>query len=258
MGTRTTNHNRSSTRPTTTIYGHPGGYARHLARRAFMRCAIGIAGIVGVIWAFWALRGFSTPPREELPLLICTITALAICYIGTRLGFTQYGKAAVGAQSESRVGRVLARSGAAVVLNGSMIGGGGDADHIVLGPPLVVIETKTGYGNVYTRGNELHAGKRRIPGDPIAQVLRQARTLSRQVNTRVTCVVCVVDMVGPPFVSRQVTVCSLADLTNVMSSAPQALTGAQARALGDQIWATNESVLAARKLNPPKKYSLPA
>jgi hypothetical protein len=127
-----------------------------------------------------------------------------------------------------------------------MIGGGGDADHIVLGPPLLVIETKTGYGFVRSEDSSLYAGRRRIPGDPVTQVNRQSRTLGRQLGAYVHTVVCVVDMENHPFATGNTTVCSLADLITVVSALPATLDPKTAHAFGHHVWTTNAAVLTQR------------
>jgi hypothetical protein len=237
MSATTTNAKR--TVYPTKAYGHPGGYARHLARLAMARRLVAGAGIGALIWAYWVLGGLTGAPSSHLTLIISVFVGIVICATGLHSATKRYRKASIGARTERRVAKVIGHCGAGVVLNGALIGRGGDADHIVLGPPLAVIETKTGYGQVRVDQDRLLAGNRQIPGDPIAQVLRQARTLGQKANAYATPIVCVPDMTNAPFVTKRVTVCSLADLVNVLAAVPPVLDGAAARQLGHELW-TNQ------------------
>jgi hypothetical protein len=218
----------------------------HLARLGALQVVIGAAGMLGIIWAFWVLGGFAAPLMGKWPLTISAAVSLVVCYCGYKSGRHAYGRASIGASSERRVAKHLAASGVSVVLNGAMIGAGGDADHIVLGPSLLVVETKTGYGAVRYASSTLYAGSRAIPGDPVAQVNRQARTLGRQLGSYINAVVCVVDMVGPPFTVGRTTICSLGDLIPVIAALPATHDRNTATALGHKVWATNATVLASR------------
>lgn len=127
-------------------------------------------------------------------------------------------QAAVGARSERRVARVLARQGYGAVLHSVLVGGGGDVDHLVVGPKLVAVETKTGSGRMFVTKGSLTVGRRVLPGDPVAQVRRQAAAAGRIANNYVSAVVCVPDGSGPPLTVGDVTVCNLEQLPAVIGS----------------------------------------
>lgn len=143
--------------------------------------------------------------------------------LGARSEWIRRSKAAIGARSERRVAREIEHLGCSAVIHGALLGAGGDADHIVVGPALAVIETKTGRGNVAWSDGRLLAGRRAIPGNPVAQVRRQAAALGRRAGVRPMAVVCVPDMEGRPFMVDEVTVCSLASLSAVLRAAPTVL-----------------------------------
>jgi hypothetical protein len=134
-------------------------------------------------------------------------------------------------RSERRVGRVLEACGATLVAHGAMLGAGGDADHLVAGPGLVVVETKTGRGQVTATEAGLRVRGRQMPGDPVAQALRQAEALGRLAGVRAAAVVCVTDMEQGPFIRRGVTVRSLRDLPRVVAGAPRVLSASGAARL---------------------------
>jgi hypothetical protein len=67
-------------------------------------------------------------------------------------------------------------------------GGGGDIDHIVLGPNGVfVLETKNWSGNISCNGDEWQrAGKRNFSGSPSRQVKRNATKIKQMINNNPT------------------------------------------------------------------------
>jgi hypothetical protein len=136
----------------------------------------------------------------------------------TREAWGRAQRASVGATSEERVAVVLERTGAAVVMHGVLLGAGGDADHVVLGPVAAVVETKTGRGQVSVAGDEITAGRRTIPGAPLRQARRQARALKERTGWFTEAVVCIPDMVNGPVRTGNGVVCSLADLPGVLAS----------------------------------------
>jgi hypothetical protein len=109
------------------------------------------------------------------------------------------------------------------LLNSTLLGAGGDADHIVVGPGLVVIETKTGRGSTRYDGKQMFVGNHAIPGNPVSQVQRQARALRQMLGGYIDAVVCIVDMTNPPYRAETTMVCSLADLPGVIKALPNHL-----------------------------------
>ena len=68
-------------------------------------------------------------------------------------------------------------------------------------------------------GSAILTGKgRAIPGDPIGQVLRQTRALTKLTGIPAAAVVCVPWMSNAPFVTRCVTVCSARDLPGQLTT----------------------------------------
>lgn len=129
--------------------------------------------------------------------------------------------AEVGADRERRVAAVLERlPGWRAVTHGARLGVPGDADHVLFGRAVVVIETKTGAGPVRLRPEgRLEVAGRLLPGAPVRQVLRQAAALQRVSGQTVLAVVCVVDATTPAVTTYGgVSVCSLADLPTVLAA----------------------------------------
>ena len=130
---------------------------------------------------------------------------------------------AIGAASERRVSRLLEASNVGYVLDSVDLGAGGDADHIVVGYGITVVETKTGTGVVRSDHAGMYVGDRKIKGDPVRQATRQAALVHDITGVWVEAVVCVVDMKNSPFADRGTTICSLADLPKVVSRNGKAL-----------------------------------
>jgi len=231
----TPNHQTKST----LVYGNPGGYASTLARRATWQAVVSIICALSTVWAVYILGGFTKPYLPHIALLAIGLIGLLISLIGARSAHTHVTRARIGVTSERRVAATLGNSDSTYLFNGCVVGPGGDADHIIVGPHLVVVETKTGYGQVYSDSSGLVAGHRRIPGNPVHQVNRQAYAVGRLANTYATPIVCVVDMTNPPFTVGPTTVCSLADLPAAIAAAPSPLTDSAADALVKQILTTN-------------------
>lgn len=187
-----------------------------LARQALARSLAAVAVAIGaaVLW-------LSDKPTTMLSGGVAALVSLALLALAlgaalvARKDWERHGKAAVGARSERRVAKALA-GGPWEVFNGALLGAGGDADHIIIGAGSAVVETKTGHGRVTTADGVMRAGSRRMPGDPIAQVRRQASAMARQYNLRPLPVVCVVDMSNEPFMSQGVLVCSLGYLVSLL------------------------------------------
>lgn len=137
------------------------------------------------------------------------------------------GRQGRGVNAEAEVVKVLRRQkGVVLIMNGVDAGAGGDADHVVVmqraGQGVVaVIETKAGGGEVVSDGQGgLFSGRnrRRIPGNPVRQVARQARGVQRRTGVAAHGVVCVPGMATAPFIEQNVVVCGAVDLPGVLSS----------------------------------------
>ena len=138
-------------------------------------------------------------------------------------------KASVGANAERRAGKAIERCGPTAVLHSVLLGAGGDADHVVLGPVVAVVETKFGAGEVSYSDGVMRAGRKQMHGNAVAQVKRQALALKKEVGVFVEAVVCVVDMTNPPQQYGHVHVCSAADLPGVLAGLPHRLDAAAAQ-----------------------------
>lgn len=212
-------HNSS---PTPIVYGTPGRHAGLLAARALglaSVCALGIGAVAGAL----AVSGALTAPGHNIAWIGVSIVAIMLLAYGFSTSRANFAKASIGRRSERRVAKVLAQMRPTAVLNSTLIGAGGDCDHIVLGPCAAVVETKTGAGQVVWRTGGLYHGTRRIPGNPVSQCTRQARRVHELTGCYIEAIVCVVDMVNDPFRSANATVCSLADLPGVLKASPHVL-----------------------------------
>ena len=203
--------------------GRPGGYASLLAAKARLKITAWALLLLG---SFWVLSksypDLTTPfPGPLLPgLAAITITVAAACI---RLYQGVAAAAAVGARSERIVARSLVKLRPLALLHSVDLDAGGDADHLVIGPKLVSVETKTGSGVVRYEDGKLYVGHKALKGDPVAQCRRQALAAKQVFSTFCDAVVCVVDMSNSPFTVSSVTVCSVQDLPSVLHGFPDRL-----------------------------------
>lgn len=222
------------------MFGSAGAYV-HGMKRAALKRSLGFGALSFVVLALFlvmggvgALTASGLRPVLALLALLGGLGAAAYSYEA----WGRYQKAAVGARSESRVGEALERLGATAVVHGAVLGAGGDADHVVLGPCAVVVETKSGGGNVRVDGETILAGQRTIPGSPLRQGQRQARALRQATGCWVDVVVCIPDMRSQPVRTSLGWVCSLADLPLVFSQVRQELPPHRALSVAAQISAS--------------------
>lgn len=214
----------------TKMSGRTGVYAKSLARKEYARsaghrslslvyaAAAAAAVALRLAWnpasgvSWWAVAGASTALGY----------GAVVQGRKAAVASSKAGKARIGARSEARVARMLARrSGVRIVMNGVHPGGSkGDVDHLLLGPCLAVVETKTGTGKVSYAYGKMRAGRRVIPGDPVQQARRQADRVSRLTGRRCAAVVCVPDMTNQSFRASGVPVCSLQELPEVVRGLP--------------------------------------
>lgn len=184
-----------------------GKYAKHAAALTAAGAASAAAGILLApsLWLLW--------------LLLAAVALAAAWHF-----YNQYTKARIGYRSEKSTAKKLQNSNSCqVLINSCMLGAGGDADHVALGPGAVVIETKTGFGQLRVSQGRVYSGKRLVGKNEIEQVTRQARALERILNVPVTKVVCVADARGNIQRTGDVIVCNARDLPAVVSTAPTVL-----------------------------------
>jgi flagellin-like protein len=215
----------------TVVLGSPGAHARSLAFKALGRAALLSALIVALVVAGFALGALSVFASDRgVSEVVGALLLLAAVVVGFSVSnsWASMRKAEIGWRSEKRVASVLDRCGAAAVVHGALLGAGGDVDHMVLGPVAVAVETKTGGGRVRIEHGRVVAGRRTVPGDPVAQARRQAVALGRALGVRTSAVVCLPDMSNRPFKSGDVAVCSLNDLAAVIAAQPHQLSPDQA------------------------------
>ncbi len=212
------------------IAGKPGGYASHLALQARLRAAA-LMLVASGAGLFGFTRSASLAAGGTTAMIPTFFLAVAVALVAVaRTFWGRAAAAAVGARSERRVASVLARLHQTAVLHSVDLKAGGDSDHLLLGPKLVSVETKTGAGKVSYDGGKLYVGSKALRGDPVAQCRRQALAARDLLGTYCDAVVCVVDMTNSPFQVSSVVVCSLNDLSSVIGRF-------QDRIRPDQAWA---------------------
>lgn len=229
-------------------HGVPGGFATRLAWRARFRAAgaLAVAALSG--WGLYASLPASTNLQVLVPVTAVIIAASALA----RHWFSASQAAAVGARSERRVASSLRKFHPTALLHSVDLRAGGDADHLVLGPKLVVVETKTGTGHVVYKDGKLLVNNRPLRGDPVAQCRRQARAARDELGAFCDAIVCVVDMKNKWFVHNTVLVCSLQDLPTALRSLPDRLSEAAVRNAAAKL-APRTSTLHDEPTTPPRR-----
>lgn len=204
----------------TTVIGTPGAHTRTLMHASLARCAL--FAVLGALCAAPAVLLLVTASGAAARAAsVCGTIAAAVCAWRYNDEKVAYLKARAGLRTEQRVARVVERCGAAFVLHGALLGErAGDADHVLLGPCVVVVESKSGRGRISYRDGVMHAGPRRLPRDPVRQVRVQRDLLAARAGCRVDAVVCVADSTSPARQYDGVWVCSLVDLPGVLASLP--------------------------------------
>lgn len=198
------------------VIGKPAAFAQTLAWKARGRAFACLGGVLACAVGAWLLLGSV--------LVWVFVLAGFTCAFAASKWFSDAAKAQVGVNAEKAVVDLLRRSGRpAVVLNGLMLGAGGDADHVVLGPMAMVIETKAGFAALSVRDGKVYSGSRSVGSDPVGQVLRQASALSRVLGVPVQPVVCIPGASGGVYKVGQVVVCTGKSLSKVLASAPSVL-----------------------------------
>lgn len=160
-----------------TVYGKPGEYAGTLARRHRLRQLAFLAAGAGAAATAWVVRGWGLWPVAVLAVL--SVALLSASSSSAR----RASRATVGRRSEERVVDALRASKLDVtVFCGLLLGGGGDADLVVVDRrgQVFVGEVKTVMGAVSARGETLLSNGRPLTTQPVGQVRRQVAALGRR------------------------------------------------------------------------------
>ena len=209
------------------VWGRPAAFARRLRTAAVLRGTAACFSIVALV-GLWFLQ------RSHMSLLLVSVLAAGVlaALLVLRSVRGSYARLSAGINAERQVARVLRRMRPGLLAHGLMFDGpGGDADHVVAGPYLAVVETKYGNGPWVRNGDSVRVGRNWLHRDPCRQAAAQAaalrRTLGGGAGVRPDAVVCVPGLTDPPFQQAGAWVCSLRDLRNVLDSLPRRLTPAE-------------------------------
>ena len=160
-------------------------------------------------------RGPASLLRRDI-VSIVSAAAATLSFMQFRTLSAKAGRLSAGASAEKAVAKSLASLRIKHVLHSVDLSAGGDADHIVVGETLAVVETKTGRGYVRADGSKLYAGSKTLPGSPVSQAKNQARAVRKKTGVWATAVVCVTNMDNEPFRHQDVIVCSMRDLPETL------------------------------------------
>ena len=211
------------------VVGTPASHAVGLMRSRLRRSLV--FGALAVLAGGGAYLFRTESDVVSRTAMLCALIAAVTAAVRSRLEYVSFLKARAGVRTERRVAKVLERLGAAAVVHGALLSDrSGDADHLVLGPCAVLVESKTGRGRVSYKNNIMRVGNRRLPRDPVRQALKQRDLAAKRLGVEVDPVVCIVDAQGPPQQLRGVWVCSLDDLDTVVASLPHRLSTDRATA----------------------------
>lgn len=213
------------------VYGKPASHVVALWRQQAKKAVVVVGGAVLLALSATALFGAGG-------LMFGAVAALlAVAWVQVDIR-PKLGRLSAGLNAERKVGRMLERCGAIVVLHGLDIDGrGGDADHTVVGPVLAVVETKHGHGKVHVTGDgTVKVGRKTLSRSPLEQVRRQARKVSHVAGITATPVLCVADATSKPFQRDGVWVCGVDQLGPVLAALPRLFSPEQAQQLAARMW----------------------
>lgn len=206
------------------VLGVPGSYAATMRRAAWRRAAPWVVASV-VCW----LLAAAAVVRAVPVLVALAVGAAVLLWRAAGEPMRQAAIAGAGITAERAAASALRRVRVDVVMFGTLLGAGGDADVIVLGPSAAVVEVKAGAGLVTGTATGLARNGRPMRGDAAGQAHRQADALEAFLGRPVVRIVCVSRMTNPTFRHRGVVVCSARDLPRVISALPASLAGVDPR-----------------------------
>lgn len=215
----------------TVIIGNTAVYAKKLRKDLYIKSIHPI----GLIFLAIILIILTLKLGAPILLLVVPCGVLLASAVWLNNIKTEIIKKNVGIKSENLVVRQLAKSNPVAILNDVLMGSGGDCDHVAIyDGKAVVIETKTGWGQVSINGDSVYAGRRQIPKSPVKQIKQQQQNFTKKFGYMPHAVLCISNMSNAPFYYNNVLVCSAADL-------PRAVNG-----LDHNIPAGKASVLIAK------------
>ena len=213
-----------------TITGKPGSHASKLAREAFYKRSMASVAVISFT-TIVALLLFTAPKKPfYVVAMLCSALGILSAAKFYKDWDVDYHKAKIGAKAEREVAGILAKTNVAELANGMLLGTGGDADHIVLGPGAAVIETKAGNGKVSYEGGVFKVGRKTLHRNAVTQAKNQARALGELTGVWVTAIVCVPGMTNETFIADGVTICGAYELPKAIRSLPPVIDSFAARA----------------------------
>lgn len=192
-----------------TALNRPGGHVRDVfLRRAGIDAGVILGGASGIIGA-----------------AVVDVVGVALALFAATTIFAQVRIPVLrrqwrGLRAELVVGRRLDQSAAGIVAHAVPIRGIGDADHLVLGPGAVLVETKAAGGVVSTDGRQILLNGRPMRTQAATQAARAAQRTSSLLGVTVQPVVCLVYARSCRVRVNGVLVVSLDQLNDVVVGAP--------------------------------------
>lgn len=187
--------------------GRPGAYATKLAFRRGLAFLAVLASATAAVYLLW----------ETYPAAAAVVAAAALPTLRHLKGRTK--AAWRGASTERRVVRTIRRHPKVEKVWCGLRPGdyGADIDLVARtkSGAYWVVEIKSGYGALSYRNGVLWAGRRRIPGDPVAQVEKAAERAARHFRSPMWRVVCVPGATSSLNV-RGTLVCGLRELADAI------------------------------------------
>ncbi len=165
-----------------------GNYLKNQVRNNFAKAILCLT-VFALIFVAISLRLLSTLSFDifDATTLLVSLVPLAVFYFYLR----KYRIYSGGWEGEKRVAKLLSSklSDDYVIINDLCLrSGGGDIDHIILGPTGVfVLETKNWSGTITCNGDEWHrVGKKNFRGSPSRQVKRNAAQIKHIIDSSQT------------------------------------------------------------------------
>lgn len=193
------------------------------------------------------------PPVAEIIIVLAVALAggafVVLNHKTAAANMKKASQADVGVKSERAIRRVVRRNRPLAALYGAVLGKRqGDVDLIVIdrGLRLASVEIKTGFGHVKVDGNQVRAGRRVMPRDPLGQCQKAARRVTDAMGAYATPVLCIPGMTNKPFMHDDILVTNGKDLFRALSvlAAASFETPDEAEAAAKGVWRRHLTIAA--------------
>ena len=205
------------------IYGTPGAYGKSVARK--LAITLSWESLVLFLVTFLGLN-LLIAEKKDILIILGIISSIAIgSYLGYRVkkDYESFVRFIAGVKAEAEVSKEIRKLKPELLANGLVIDKIGDCDHLVMDGYIALVETKRGYGYVELIDGALYINKKRMPRNPIAQIEKQAKMLSREFGVELEKIICITGAKNT-FRHGSIVITGLEGLNQVISNSKHRIT----------------------------------